>query len=139
MSYSSLLSVAALVFIASWTAPVGAHDGDTDAGGCHGRELTGIDHCHVEGVALQNSESASVNLADASRGAKQLQLPSCFTCEDVATIQRSLTALGHSPGPVDGIIGPRTRAAIKSYQRSQGLTVDGFATQGLVARLSAEI
>ena len=136
MSLGRLMSAAVFLCVSSWTASTGAHDGETDAGGCHGRELTGIDHCHVEAVPLQNSENASVNVADARRGIRELQLPECFTCEDVTTIQRGLAALGHSPGPIDGIIGPLTRSAIESYQRAQDLPVDGVATEGLAERLS---
>lgn len=41
-------------------------------------------------------------------------------------IQRQLAALGFDPGPIDGIIGPRTRAAIRAFQTSRGLLVDGI-------------
>jgi len=29
------------------------------------------------------------------------------------------------PGPVDGIFGPRTRAAVRAYQSDHGISVDG--------------
>lgn len=47
--------------------------------------------------------------------------------ETVREAQRLLEALGFSPGPVDGVFGPRTLGAVLEYQRSQGLTVDGLA------------
>ena len=40
------------------------------------------------------------------------------------TLQRRLNALGASLA-VDGSFGPKTRAAVKKYQRSKGLQVDG--------------
>lgn len=44
---------------------------------------------------------------------------------DVATIQRALAAKGYDPGPADGIMGSRTRAAISKYQADVGLAVTG--------------
>jgi hypothetical protein len=39
----------------------------------------------------------------------------------VRDIQRALEGSGHSPGPIDGIIGRQTRAALKSFQKAKGL------------------
>ena len=47
-------------------------------------------------------------------------------------IQEELAALGYHPGPADGIEGPQTRAAIRSYQRNSGLTVTGRASKELL-------
>lgn len=43
----------------------------------------------------------------------------------VAEMQRLLSARGHSPGSVDGVLGPRTRAALVSFQEANGLSRDG--------------
>lgn len=40
--------------------------------------------------------------------------------ESVANIQRDLAQLGYDPGPVDGLMGPRTRAAIARFEDAQG-------------------
>ncbi|WP_179131178.1 peptidoglycan-binding protein, partial [Candidatus Entotheonella palauensis] len=45
--------------------------------------------------------------------------------EDLATIQRRLADQGFDPGPVDGLMGPRTKKAIRRFQRQNGLTVSG--------------
>lgn len=42
---------------------------------------------------------------------------------------------GFDIGTPDGIIGPRTVAAIKEFQKSLGLPPDGFPTVGLLGRL----
>lgn len=46
-------------------------------------------------------------------------------------IQRSLESMGFDIGVVDGVLGPRTREAIRQYQADNGLTVDGAATEAL--------
>jgi peptidoglycan hydrolase-like protein with peptidoglycan-binding domain len=43
----------------------------------------------------------------------------------VRTLQDLLRARGHNV-TVDGIFGPRTDAAVRGFQRQQGLTVDGI-------------
>jgi len=40
---------------------------------------------------------------------------------DTLEIQKRLTALGFAPGPVDGVMGPMTEAAIVAFKRSVGL------------------
>lgn len=44
----------------------------------------------------------------------------------VRDIQRVLQRTGHYSGAIDGIYGPKTTAAVKSFQRSVGITVDGI-------------
>ena len=40
-------------------------------------------------------------------------------------VQKALAKAGFDPGPVDGRMGRKTKAAIKAFQRAQGLTPDG--------------
>ena len=56
----------------------------------------------------------------------------------IASIQRHLQAAGFATGPIDGIMGPRTRRAIESYQRSRGLAVRGRPTQALLFQLEQD-
>lgn len=41
-------------------------------------------------------------------------------------IQTTLAARGFDPGPIDGVRGPKTIAAIRAFQAANGLTVDGI-------------
>jgi peptidoglycan hydrolase-like protein with peptidoglycan-binding domain/DNA invertase Pin-like site-specific DNA recombinase len=60
----------------------------------------------------------------------------------VRTLQRRLRRAGASPGPVDGLFGPQTEAAVRRFQRRQGLDVDGFvgeATRVALARAASAV
>jgi len=46
--------------------------------------------------------------------------------------QEALLALGYDIGDIDGLIGPATRRAIRSFQQSQGLRVDGVPSVKLL-------
>jgi N-acetylmuramoyl-L-alanine amidase len=54
-----------------------------------------------------------------------LQTTSLMHGDDVAALQSRLTEMGFNAGRVDGIYGPRTEAAVKEFQRSVGIKVDG--------------
>lgn len=47
--------------------------------------------------------------------------------EDVKKLQTALNNAGYSVGSVDGIYGNKTAAAVKAYQKANGLSVDGIA------------
>jgi spore coat assembly protein SafA len=47
----------------------------------------------------------------------------------VVNLQARLKSLGFDPGPIDGIFGPRTEAAVKSYQQSRGLPPTGIVDE----------
>ncbi|HNH89741.1 MAG TPA: lytic murein transglycosylase [Thiobacillaceae bacterium] len=55
--------------------------------------------------------------------------------EQVADMQRLLSARGFVTGDPDGVPGSRTREAIRAYQKSAGLPVDGFASATLLEEL----
>lgn len=55
----------------------------------------------------------------------------------VRGIQTALDALGYDPGIADGVLGPRTADAIRSFQRAEGLAVTGTVTPQLIDQLNA--
>jgi len=54
----------------------------------------------------------------------------------VTKVQSRLSELGYQPGPVDGVMGPKTRSALRRYQMVEGLPVDGRITEPLLVRLT---
>jgi lytic murein transglycosylase len=80
------------------------------------------------------------HLADRLRGGGPIQASwptneRALSREQRVSLQERLALRGFDVGSVDGIIGPRTVAAIKEFQKSVGLPPDGFPTVGLLARL----
>jgi peptidoglycan hydrolase-like protein with peptidoglycan-binding domain len=57
----------------------------------------------------------------------------------VAEIQRKLIAANINPGPVDGIYGPRTAAAVVLYQHNEGLVADGEVGPQTAAKLGIQL
>ena len=53
----------------------------------------------------------------------------------IIDMQAALNKLGHEAGEPDGIVGSGTRGAIKEFQRSVGLTPDGYPTHALIERI----
>src|SRR3989454_5118924 len=44
---------------------------------------------------------------------------------DIRQAQMALKDKGHAPGPIDGIHGPRTSAALRAYQKAENIKVTG--------------
>ena len=64
---------------------------------------------------------------------EQLQLDRAARRE----IQEGLEAAGFDPGDVDGLFGPRTRAAIRVWQSAQGSRATGYLGEASAAALRA--
>jgi len=50
-------------------------------------------------------------------------------------LQERLAAKGHDVGEIDGILGRKTRAAVREAQRRSGLPADAWPTEALLSRL----
>src|SRR5690606_34624789 len=90
-----------------------------------------------------NSDSYAIgvgHLADRIAGGGPLKSSfppdaSGLTKADRQELQRRLTAAGFDAGGSDGVIGPKTRAAISGWQRRRGLPVTGEPSPDLLAQL----
>lgn len=54
----------------------------------------------------------------------------------VKTLQIRLETMGFKPGPIDGIFGKKTVGAVKEFQKSKGIKVDGIVNQKTWAAFS---
>ena len=52
--------------------------------------------------------------------------------------QSALNRQGFDAGTPDGVLGRKTRAALRQYQKARGLPADGFATAALLERLDKD-
>jgi hypothetical protein len=51
---------------------------------------------------------------------------------DIVAAQATLSSLGFDPGGVDGQVGEATRRALRAWQKSRGLTADGYLSAAMV-------
>jgi peptidoglycan hydrolase-like protein with peptidoglycan-binding domain len=55
--------------------------------------------------------------------------------DQVKRLQKALQDKGMDPGPIDGILGPKTQAALRSFQRDQKLPETGRMDNDTLAKL----
>ena len=58
--------------------------------------------------------------------------------EAVRTVQKRLKELGYYNGSADGDFGPATEAAVKAFQRANGLSADGKVGKQTLAKMNAK-
>lgn len=80
------------------------------------------------------------HLADRLQGGAPIAAPwprhwRALTAEERRELQALLVALGHDTGGVDGRIGPKTIAAVKAWQKAQGLVPDGYPSPDVLQAL----
>jgi peptidoglycan hydrolase-like protein with peptidoglycan-binding domain len=87
-----------------------------------------------QGVAVTGAPSAAL-LAEL-RAASGEPVPTAgLTREQRAAAQRALNARGYEAGPPDGVLGPRSRNAIRTFQADNDITPDGELTFRTMALL----
>lgn len=59
--------------------------------------------------------------------------------EEVARIQRALLEEGYNAGPVDGILGPRTRSALSRFQQDHNIAGNGRVNDRTLKQLDVNI
>jgi N-acetylmuramoyl-L-alanine amidase len=92
-----------------------------------GLSVTGV----MDQITETALEEARWKLGDRSLS---LQKP-MMRGDDVATLQSRLVDMGFNPGRVDGIYGPLTEKALRDFQKSVGVTIDGICGPGTVIAL----
>ena len=95
------------------------------------------------GESQQGSKSIDhPPVSDVNRGGVEAESDKSAVILDRAgarQLQARLTELGFEPGPIDGIVGPRTIAAVKRFQREHHLAPTGTISPRLLNRLDSAI
>ena len=88
-------------------------------------------------AGLPVSGQATAALRDQLRIGSDPGANRSLTRLQVVSLQSALAERGYDTGPADGVVGPRVRGAIRTYQADAGLPVTGEATHSLLANLES--
>ena len=80
---------------------------------------------------------ATVNFAH--DGVSENYYVDALTTAQTKTVQTKLKQWGYYKGAVDGIFGPKTKEAVKYFQRKNGLTVDGIVGKKTAAAMGISL
>ena len=80
------------------------------------------------------------HLSDRIKGGPPIRTPwprgyAALSFDEKKEMQRRLRRKGYALEKIDGLVGPNTVAAIRAYQRSEGLEADGYPSKAVLARL----
>lgn len=131
----AILTMLLVLFVPALTL---AHSGRTDSSGGHrdNRNASGLGsyhyhhgypaHLHTGGVCpYTQSNSVYYNPNNPYSTKVSTFVPYTMSNSNVVAIQKKLIEKGYDPKGVDGAYGPGTKAAIRQFQKDNGLTVDG--------------
>jgi len=114
--------------------------------GAHGPAFMVFDNFKMV-LKYNNAQSYALAvclLADRIKGGAQVIAPwprqeAPLTRDERIAFQNDLKKLGYDPGDIDGVLGHKVRACIRTFQKLHGLPADGFATESLLVLLEREI
>jgi hyperosmotically inducible protein len=85
--------------------------------------------------AMKNDRSADVKRDNAMKNDRSADMRAPREQAHVRAAQEKLKEKGYDPGPIDGIWGPRTAAAVSEYQRKENLTVTSRLDSATLGKL----
>lgn len=120
-------------FTLVFSAPVAtsAHSGRTDSQGGHHdyKNVSGLGSYHYHhgyGPHLHKGGKCPYETSSSNKVTKPAKKKVNTTLKKA---QQKLNKLGYNCGKADGIMGPKTRSALKRYQKAKKLKVTGTLTQ----------
>ncbi|WP_041720738.1 peptidoglycan-binding protein [Alkaliphilus metalliredigens] len=121
-----IISILLILILLGVNVTAYAHSGRTDSSGGHrdNKNASGLGsyhyhcgghpaHLHKNGVCPYKTTKSTATGTSTTKSTSM-------------TIQSKLNSLGYDCGVVDGIMGLKTKAAIKAFQKDNDLTVDGI-------------
>jgi len=121
---------------------VSAHSGRTDSQGGHHdyKNVSGLGsyhyhhgygpHLHKNGKCPYETSSSTVTTPKKSSNSSQKK-----TNATLKKAQKKLNKLGYKCGKADGIMGSKTRKALRSFQKDEGIKVTGTLSKATKKRL----
>jgi uncharacterized protein YecT (DUF1311 family) len=89
--------------------------------------------------ALNQLGRAVIHETMKDTGGQQQRPARVSTHDEIASIQSNLNRLGYDAGPVDGVLGSGTAAAIRAYQSANGLAPTGRVSAALSKALQVSL
>ena len=110
---------------------LGFDSGEID--GIIGRETLQAFHAWQASRELEKSKPRKKEVAALHKQAKYLNR------DEIKELQQTLTALGFDAGTADGLVGQRTRTALRAFQQNAGFIVNGDPTRAMLIALSEKV
>ena len=116
-----------------------AHGGGLNAEGCHNDRKRGGYHCH-RGSYEPPAPPPIRRKAEPERTNDSPQTlfggsGSISYDADVETAQKLLSQLGYNPGEPDGLLGEKTRSAVRAFEKDTNRAGTGLVSQDLISAL----
>ena len=93
----------------------------------------------AEGTQQSGAQSGSAEVYSTMEPAAGASAAGQLSSNEVRDLQQTLDTRGFSPGPIDGILGPRTKEAIREFQQANNLPATGAPTTETLSQLGVEV
>jgi peptidoglycan hydrolase-like protein with peptidoglycan-binding domain len=105
----------------------------TSPGGAAGKSDSMKSEGSTKSGALKSDSTKSDGAMKSHRGGRM-----AASREQVKAAQQALKDKGHDPGAVDGVMGPKTQAALRDFQGKEGLKTTGRLDTDTMSKLGVE-
>jgi hypothetical protein len=154
-----ILAAVLLAALVAGAPPVLAQQGSGDRGTGNGESTGSPDDGSLNDATGASGTTGDLNVPQGQRSTSDVEDPMGGTAgaipgasgqagsagavvalpkEQVRRMQERLDAAGFDPGPADGVVGPRTRAALRAYQEARGLDPTGEPNGPTLTELGVE-
>jgi len=83
-------------------------------------------------VSQEVNKNISDKVIDGSKAKLSSRDKKLYAKTEIRQVQKLLQGLGFRTGVADGVMGGKTRKAIKAFQKSRTITADGVLTQSVL-------